>query len=112
MVEALDVISREYLRISRHALVLNGIEAGFRYRFWLLFLGSLALGQRYPWLDAVWYWAWMLFLVVVGVFAAAQIFSNRHESEGFVGYRGVPRWVVTLFGDEVDPPKKESPKKQ
>jgi hypothetical protein len=80
--------------------------------FWVLFLGSLALGKRYPWLDAAWYWAWMLFLVVVGVYAVAQIFSNRHETGGFVGYRGVPRWVVTLFGDEVDPPKKESSKEQ
>ena len=80
--------------------------------FWVLLLGSLALGERYPWLDTVWYWAWMLFLVVVGVYAVAQIFSNRHEAGGFVGYRGVPRWAVTFFGDEVDPPKEKSPKKQ
>lgn len=70
--------------------------------FWALLLGSLALGKRYPWLDTVWYSAWMLFLLVVGVYAVVQIFRNRHETGGFVGYRGVPRWVVTLFGDEVE----------
>ena len=79
--------------------------------FWVLFLGSLALGKRYPWLDAVWYWAWMLFLLVVGVYAMTRIFGNRHETGGVVGYRGVPRWVVTLFGDEVDPPR-QPPEKQ
>jgi hypothetical protein len=79
--------------------------------FWVLILGSLALAKCYPWLDAVWYWAWMFFLLVVGLYAVAQIFRNQHETGGFVGYRGVPRWVVTLFGDEVDPPAKP-PKKQ
>ena len=34
-----------------------------------------------------------------------QIFRNQNETAGYVGYRGVPRWVVTLFGDEVDPPR-------
>jgi hypothetical protein len=74
--------------------------------FWVLFLGSLALGKHYPWLDTVWYWAWMLFLLMVGLYAVTQIFGSRHETGGFVGYRGVPRWVITLFGDEVDPPKR------
>jgi hypothetical protein len=76
--------------------------------FWVLFLGSLAFGKRYPWLDAVWYWAWMLFLLVVAVYSVKQIFSNRHETGGVVGYRGVPRWVVTLFGGEVDAPLRSS----
>jgi hypothetical protein len=80
--------------------------------FWVLWLGSLALGERYPWLDNVWYWAWMLFLLVVSVYGVTQIFRNRNETGGVVGYRGVPRWVVTLFGDEVDPPKGKSPKNQ
>jgi hypothetical protein len=79
--------------------------------FWVLFLGSLAFGKRYPWLDAVWYWAWMLFLLVVAVYSVKQIFSNRHETGGVVGYRSVPRWVVTLFGGEVDAPR-QPPKKQ
>jgi len=74
--------------------------------FWALLLISLALGQRCPWLDQVWYGAWMLFLLVVSIYAVTQIFRQRDQSDGYVGYRGVPRWVVTLFGDEVDPPRK------
>jgi hypothetical protein len=70
--------------------------------FWTLFLVSLGLGKRHPWLDTIWYVAWMLFLIVVAVCAAAQIFRHRHETGGVVGYRGVPRWVVTLFGGDVD----------
>ena len=65
-----------------------------------MFLGSLALGNRYPWLDTVWYAAWMSFLFVIAVYAIVQIFRNRHETEGYVGYRGVPRWVVRFFGDD------------
>ena len=68
--------------------------------FWLLFLVSLALGKRYLWLDTVWYGAWMLFLVVIAVFSVVQIFRKRDEMSGYVGYRGVPRWVVRLFGDD------------
>ena len=33
--------------------------------FWVLFLGSLALAKRYPWLDTIWYFGWMLVLLVV-----------------------------------------------
>jgi hypothetical protein len=74
-----------------------------RYRFLgFLLLASLGFANRYPWLDTFWYGAWMLFLLVVSVFAVVQIFRNRHETGGFVGYRGVPRWVVTMFGGEVE----------
>jgi len=73
--------------------------------FWALLLVSLGLYERYPWVDTVWYGAWMLFLLVIAVYAVVQIFSNRQEAGGYVGYRGVPRWVVTLFGDEVEPRK-------
>src|SRR5262249_34245667 len=73
--------------------------------FWALFLVSLALAGRYPWLDTVWYGVWMAFLLVVAGYAVIQIFRNRDRTDGFVGYRGVPRWVVTIFGDEVEPGK-------
>ena len=73
--------------------------------FWVLFLGSLALGKRYPWLDTIWYAAWMLFLLVVGVYAVTETFRKRKETDGYIGYRGVPRWVVTFFGDDVEPRK-------
>jgi hypothetical protein len=76
--------------------------------FWTLFLVSLGLGKRYMWLDTVWYAAWMLFLFVVAVYAVVQIFRHRHETGGYAGYRGVPRWVVTLFGDDVEQQGKPS----
>jgi|SRR5271168_5480886 len=73
---------------------------------WTWLLASLGLGKRYPWLDTVWYAAWMLFLVVLSVFSVVHIFRHRHETGGLVGYRGVPRWAVTMFGGEVGQPSK------
>jgi hypothetical protein len=80
-----------------------------RYRSWIpgivvwtWLLVSLGLAKRYPWLDTVWTAAWMLFLIVLAVSSVTQIFRHRHETGGVVGYRGVPRWVVTLLGGDVD----------
>ena|SRR5713226_9626561 len=68
--------------------------------FWTLFVVSIGLGERYPWLDTVWYAAWMLFLVVVAVYAVVHIIRHRHDSGGYVGYRGAPGWVGKFFGDD------------
>jgi len=68
--------------------------------FWALFLISIALGRRYPWLDTIWYAAWMLFLIIVAVYGVLEMFRNRHDTAQYVGYRGVPRWVVRFFGDD------------
>jgi hypothetical protein len=76
---------------------------------WVWFLGSIGLAKRYPWLDSVWNVAWMLFLLVVAVCSAVQVFRHRHEAGAYVGYRGVPRWVVTLFGGDAEPPSKRGP---
>jgi len=69
--------------------------------FWVLFLGSLVLGRRYWWVDTIWNAAWLVFLGVVAGCATVAIFRRRRETGGYVGYRGVPRWAVTLFGGEV-----------
>jgi hypothetical protein len=69
---------------------------------WAWLLLSLGLAKRYPWVDTIWFVAWMLFLVVVAVGSAVYTFRHRHETGGVVGYRGVPRWVVTLFGGNGD----------
>jgi hypothetical protein len=69
--------------------------------FWILFLGSIAFGRRFRWVDTIWNLAWLLLLFVIAVCATFEIFRNRHKAGGYVGYRGVPRWVVTFFGGEV-----------
>ena len=71
--------------------------------FWALFLGSLALDERHPWVRTVWVIAWLLFLIVVAVIAIVQIFRHRHDTGGVISYRGAPSWVATLFGDGPEP---------
>jgi hypothetical protein len=67
---------------------------------WTWLLVSLALAKRYPWVDAVFNAVWMLLLLVVAVASVIHIFRHRHESGGHIAYRGVPRWVTTLFGGD------------
>ncbi len=78
--------------------------------FWALFLGSLVLDRRYRWVDALWNAVWLLFLLVLAMCATVQIFRDRNESGGYIGYTGVPGWAVTLFGGEVEQ-RKPSPRK-
>ena len=73
--------------------------------FWIFFLGSIAFGRCFLWVDTIWNVAWLLLLLVIAICATVQIFRNRHETGGYVGYRGVPRWVVMLFGGEVSDAK-------
>jgi hypothetical protein len=77
---------------------------------WVWLIGGIALGEHYRWSDAVWFVAWRLFLLVLGVWFVVDLFRNRHKTGGYVGYRGVPRWVVTPFGDEVEPQRKPADK--
>jgi hypothetical protein len=69
--------------------------------FWILFLASIGLQRRYRWVDAIWNLAWLLFLLLVAIHATFEIFGNQSKAGGYVGYRGVPRWAVTLFGGEI-----------
>ena len=68
---------------------------------WVWFLGSIALARRYLWLDSIWVAAWMIFLIIVGVFAIIETFRHP-ETSAYVGYRRIPRWVVRFFGDDED----------
>ena len=70
--------------------------------FWVLFLICIALYPRYRWVDFVWNAAWMFLLIAVAVWSVMDAFRNRHEGAGYLGYRGVPRWVVRLFGGDSD----------
>jgi len=71
--------------------------------FWVLFLGSLAFDERRSWVHTVWVIAWLLFLIVVAVFAIVHILRHRHDTGGVSSYRGAPGWVATLFGDGPEP---------
>jgi hypothetical protein len=68
--------------------------------FWTWFLVSVALVGRYPWLNTVWNVTWMLLLLVIAVASVVEIFRHRRETGGYIAYRGVPRWVMILFGDD------------
>jgi hypothetical protein len=68
--------------------------------FWTWFLVSIALVGGYPWLDIVWNAAWMLLLLVIAGTSVVHIFRHRRETGGYIAYRGVPRWVMILFGGD------------
>ncbi|HYA23017.1 MAG TPA: hypothetical protein VEF05_02595 [Terriglobales bacterium] len=70
--------------------------------FWVLFLVCIGLYPRHRWLDFAWNAAWMLLLIVIASWAVVEMFRHRHEGAGYLGYRGVPRWVVRLFGGDCD----------
>ena len=70
--------------------------------FWIWFLGSLALVKSLPWLDTVWNAVWMLLLVLASIWVSIQRFRGIRRASGYVGYRGVPRWMARLFTDGVE----------
>lgn len=70
--------------------------------FWTLFLISIGTARRSGWVDPVWKAAWMLFLIVIAIWSLVEMFHNRHATGGCVGYRGVPGWVVRLFGGDAN----------
>ncbi len=67
--------------------------------FWTLFLTSIGLGKRYPWLDTVWYIAGMLFLLGVSVYSVAYAVRHRGET-GSISYKGIPRRLERFSLDE------------
>jgi len=80
--------------------------------FWVLFLGSIALDRRHPWVRTVWVAVWFLFLVFIAAVAVVQIFRHREDTAGIISHRGVPAWAVTLFGGGPEPgdrPARKSP---
>jgi len=69
--------------------------------FWTLFIASIGLYERYPWLDTAWYAAGMLFLIFMAVYSVAQTFRHRHETST-ISYKGIPRWLERFSLDEED----------
>lgn len=75
------------------------VDTGER-KEWTLFVLSIGLASRYRWLDTAWSLFWLGLLIIVGVASVIEIFRHRHDTDGYVGYRGVPRWFVRLLGDD------------
>lgn len=69
--------------------------------FWALFIVSIGLYERYPWLDTVWYFALLFFILFVAVYSVVHIHRHRHEATA-IAYQGVPRWLERFFLDERD----------
>lgn len=84
----------EYALKARYRSWIPGIV------FWVLFLVCIGLYRRYQWLDFAWNTAWMLLLIGIASWSVVTIFHNRRAAGGYVGYRGVPRWIVHLFGGD------------
>jgi hypothetical protein len=67
---------------------------------WLLV--SIGLYRRYPLVDTIWNVAWLLLLIAAAGSSVVNIFRDRGQAAGYVGYRGVPRWVIRLFYGKPD----------
>jgi amino acid transporter len=68
--------------------------------FWLLFLVSIGLNERYPWVHTAWVFAALLFAIVGSVFSISEMFRHSDGSGEYVYYRGVPRWMRWFVLDD------------
>jgi hypothetical protein len=72
----------------------------FAIVFWLLFLVSIGLNERYPWVHAVWVYAALSFAIVASIFSVNEMFRRSNSSGEYVYYRGVPRWMRWFVLDD------------
>ena len=76
--------------------------------FWILFLASIGLGDRFRWLDAIWLCAGWSFAAVASVFAVIERFRNRSTSDRYCGGPArslqstyyLPRWMMWVVLDD------------
>jgi hypothetical protein len=70
--------------------------------FWILFVASIGLVGRYPWLDTAWNALWALLIIAAVVYSVGEMFRRGRRTGEYVYSRGVPRclwWIV--YDDEV-----------
>ena len=72
----------------------------FAALFWLLFLASIGLDSRFPWLRTAWVCAGLLFALIASVFSVNEFVRHRDVSGEYVYYRGVPRWMRWFVLDD------------
>ncbi len=76
--------------------------------FWILFLVSIGLADRYRWLDAVCFCVGWSFAAVASVFAIMERLRNRNTSNEYVGGPTrslqsscyLPRWMMWVLLDD------------
>jgi hypothetical protein len=79
----------------------------FGILFWFLFLLSIGLSGRYPWLDATWFIGIVLFVAVTSVLMVVEVFRNRDGSGEYLNYKGVPPFMRSFFMDDEDLEKRK-----
>jgi hypothetical protein len=73
----------------------------FGILFWVLFLISIWLNDRYRWLDAAWFIGMVLLGTVASILIVVEMARNRDGSGEYLYYKGVPRFVRwALINDE------------
>ena len=75
--------------------------------FWILFVLSLVLNERYRWIDRVWSVTLWIFLLATTVYFIAH--TLRHRS--LAGVSGYPKWFLRFSYDDDDEqePKDKKP---
>jgi hypothetical protein len=76
--------------------------------FWILFLASIGLADRYRWLDVVWLCVGWSFAAVASAFAIIERLRNRNTSNQYAGgpVRSLqtsyylPRWIMWVLLDD------------
>lgn len=68
----------------------------FAIVFWLLFLVSIGLNERYPWVPAVWVYAALSFAIVTSIFSVNEMFRRSNGSGIREGQRETEKLRGTL----------------
>jgi steroid 5-alpha reductase family enzyme len=69
--------------------------------FWILWLLSIFLQPRYPWIDAIWQVLFLLIAIATTVYFVADTILHRGELRSVRGY---PRWFMRFAMDENEKP--------
>jgi hypothetical protein len=76
--------------------------------FWILFLASIGLADRFRWLDAIWLCVGWSFAAVASVFVIIERLRNRNASNEFISEPArrlqstyyLPRWMMWVVLDD------------
>lgn len=75
--------------------------------FWILFVLSLGLNERYRWIDRVWSTALWIFLLASTIYFIVHTLRYR----SLTGVGGYPKWFLRFAYDDADEQKVSKDKK-